>query len=370
MTTRFIPDFKIQPKILVVDDQEANLFAINSLLKSLKVDVDLVNSGKAAIAKVIRENYALILLDVQMPELDGFDTAEIIKNNANSALTPIIFITAFHNNVESIHRGYESGGSAYLSKPIDAKVLMSKVNLFLDQFREKEKIKLLCEQLNKSNQELSNFAQIASHDLREPLRGIRNNINFFIEDFCADIPDEGKKRLDRTLFLIQKLDNLVASLSTFSQASIMNEAMGEVNLNSLVRDIADSIIYSKENLKIEVTIEPNLPIIHGDRTKIGELFRNLISNGTKYNDHEVIEILVGYNYQKNAFYVEDNGIGISKEHHMTVFDIFKRLHKDDKYGEGTGAGLSICKKIVELHGGTIWIESEEGKGTTFWFTLS
>ena len=229
------------------------------------------------------------------------------------------------------------------------------------------------EELNQSNKELDDFAYIASHDLKEPLRGIHNFSNFLLEDYSDKLDDDGRSKLETLMRLTRRMETLIDSLLQFSRLGRVDLGLDRVDLNQVVAEILDSLAISLREDGIEVRMPRPLPTVEADRVRVGEIFHNLIVNAMKYNDKPEKWIEVGWREQEGGapvFYVRDNGIGIPEKHHDAVFRIFKRLHGRDKYGGGTGAGLTIVKKIVERHRGRIWLESSAGEGTTFYFTLS
>ena len=238
-------------------------------------------------------------------------------------------------------------------------------------------IKQAAEDLERSNKELDDFAYIASHDLKEPLRGINNYAAFMIEDHGDNLDEEGREKLETMRRLCGRMEDLINTLLTYSRVGRLDLAIEPTDLNVVVHDIIDSVHVRLEEENVDVRIPKPLPTITCDRARIGEVFRNLVTNAMKYNDKDERWIEIGhgpYNgtdeaVDGDAYYVRDNGIGIREKHMDSVFRIFKRLHGRDKYGGGTGAGLTIVKKIVERHGGHIWVESEYGKGTTFYFTI-
>jgi light-regulated signal transduction histidine kinase (bacteriophytochrome) len=227
-------------------------------------------------------------------------------------------------------------------------------------------------ELERSNKELDAFAYIASHDLKEPLRGIHNYSNFLMEDYGDILNSEGKEKLITLIRLTQRMEDLIDSLLHFSQLGRADISMQPNNLNDLVHRILDMLSVRIEESGVEIRIPKPLPTVYCDRVQLGEVFSNLITNAIKYNDkpHKWIEIgYLDHPTQQIAFYIQDNGIGIREKHFESIFRIFKRLHSPSKYGGGTGAGLTIAKKIVERHGGQIWLESTYGEGSIFYFTL-
>ncbi|WP_427158240.1 ATP-binding protein [Aliinostoc sp. HNIBRCY26] len=227
-------------------------------------------------------------------------------------------------------------------------------------------------ELERSNKELDAFAYIASHDLKEPLRGIHNYSNFLMEDYGNIINAEGKDKLITLIRLTQRMEDLIDSLLHFSRLGRANLSMQPTNLNDVVHRILDMLRVRIEESGVEIRIPRPLPTVYCDRVQLGEVFSNLITNAIKYNDkpHKWIEIgYLDHSTRQITFYIQDNGIGIREKHFDSIFRIFKRLHGPSKYGGGTGAGLTIAKKIVERHGGQIWLESTYEEGSIFYFTL-
>ncbi|MBH8575133.1 GAF domain-containing protein [Nostocaceae cyanobacterium CENA369] len=228
-------------------------------------------------------------------------------------------------------------------------------------------------ELERSNNELDAFAYIASHDLKEPLRGIHNYSNFLIEDYGETINAEGKAKLLTLMRLTQRMEDLIDSLLHFSRLGRVDLSMQETDLNSVISQSLDLLSARIEEMNVEIRIPRLLLTVYCDRIQVGEVFNNLIANAIKYNDKAEKWIEIGYIDNPAApvtFYVRDNGIGIREKHFEAIFRIFKRLHGPSKYGGGTGAGLTIAKKIVERHRGKIWVESTYGRGSTFYFTLA
>ncbi|WP_244329102.1 ATP-binding protein [Tolypothrix sp. PCC 7910] len=230
-------------------------------------------------------------------------------------------------------------------------------------------------ELQRSNDELDAFAYIASHDLKEPLRGIHHYSSFLIEDYGNTLDEEGKSRLRTLIRLTQRMENLIDSLLHFSRLGRVELDIQPTDLNDLVQRVLDVLSARIQESGAVIRIPRPLPTIMCDRVQVSEIFTNLIANGIKYNDKSEIWVEVGYldpvsiYQQSTTFYVRDNGIGIRDRHFESIFRIFKRLHGPTQYGGGTGAGLTIAKKVVERHGGNIWVESTYGEGSTFYFTL-
>ena len=258
------------------------------------------------------------------------------------------------------------------------------VGILLRKADELAKVNL---ELERSNDDLDSFAYIASHDLKEPLRGIHNYSSFLMEDYGETLNSDGVSKLETLMRLTKRMENLIDSLLHYSRLGRTELSLHNTDLNDVVNNAVD-VIRISQNKDVDIRIPRKLPTIECDTTQISELFSNLISNGLKYNDKtekwveigfinpivDVEEYQLLYTHSSDCeppiiFYVKDNGIGIRAKHLETVFRIFKRLHAPNRYGGGTGAGLTIVKKIVERHGGTIWLESTFKGGSTFYFTL-
>jgi len=246
------------------------------------------------------------------------------------------------------------------------------VDIVLRQTDELANINL---ELERSNNELDAFAYIASHDLKEPLRGIHNYATFLLEDYQDALQEDGAEKLQTLVRLTKRMESLIDSLLKFSRLGRQELQMQPIDLNKLLWETVEIFRMNPQWEDCTISIPRPLPIIRGDRVLIEEIFSNLISNAFKYNNQSDKLAEIGWresdvpDSETVTLYVRDNGIGIRDRHLESVFRIFKRLHAAGKYGGGTGAGLTIVKKIVERHGGTIWVESVYKQGTTFLFTL-
>jgi chemotaxis family two-component system sensor kinase Cph1 len=241
-----------------------------------------------------------------------------------------------------------------------------------------EELARLNAELERSNRDLDAFAFSASHDMKEPLRGINHYVTFLLEDYADRLDAEGVERLESLGRLSRRLEALVESMFRYSRLGRAELARDEVDLNVLVEETVDLHRIMLEESGATVAVPRPLPAVRGDRAQLGQLLANLVTNAAKYNAKPLKSIEVGCREPAGGdggprrspeFYVKDDGIGIPEKHHQAVFRLFKRLHGRDKFGGGTGAGLAFCKKIVERHGGAIWVESSPGGGAMFVFTL-
>lgn len=236
-----------------------------------------------------------------------------------------------------------------------------------------DELALMNTELQRSNEELDSFAYVASHDLKEPLRGIHNYANFLMEDYADTLDENGVVKLETLVRLTQRMEDLINSLLHFSRLGRAELVRRKIDLNELVRQVIATLAIARPQDKVEFRIPQPLPEIECDRAQVIELLTNLIGNGIKYNNKAKKWVEIGTLADSPlppTFYIRDNGIGISQDHLDKIFQIFRRLHGRDEFGGGTGAGLTIARKIVERHGGKIWVESTPGRGSTFYFRLS
>jgi len=240
-----------------------------------------------------------------------------------------------------------------------------------------EKGKLYEETIQKSleierrNKELDDFTYVVSHDLKEPLISVEGFSKILLADYGEIIQDEGKEYLNSMVGATTRMKKLIDDLLMLSRVGRLTESFKPIALTHLLQKIKREMEFILTGKNINIIIQENLPTVYGSETHLKILFNNLISNAVKFNNSPVPTVQIGLQNTENntyLFYVKDNGIGIEKEFYEKIFMIFQRLHRREEY-EGTGAGLTIVKKIIELHKGNIWVESEAGKGSTFYFTL-
>ena len=247
-----------------------------------------------------------------------------------------------------------------------------------------EQIAQLNAELLRSNEELDAFAYVASHDLKEPLRGIYKYAHQLIEAEPAE-PEATRSRLDSIMRLALRMDNLLDSLLHFSQLGHADLRLENVDLNEVLAEALEMIGSRTPDPATAIAVPRPMPVAACDPVRLREVFVNLLSNALKYNDKPIRQLEVGYFGPKEAgrpldfpasaagqtlYYVKDNGIGIESRHFEQVFKVFKRLHGLGEFGGGTGAGLTIVRMLIQRHGGEIWLESKPGHGCTFYFSLS
>ena len=356
--------------ILAVDDHPENLLALESVLKDLGQNVVTAGSGKEALLRVLDMDFAVILLDVQMPGMDGFETAAMIRQREKSHLTPIIFVTASLSDRDShMFKGYQHGAVDYLFKPFAPEILRSKVAVFVELDQKRHELMLRNEELRRSNEALEQFAYVASHDLREPLRKMAGFSQLLERRYKGKLDEEADRLISYIVDGAARLQNLIADLLDFSRVGSSRAQWSVVQTATILERVMENLGVLIQESRAVITHD-DLPPVRGDSSQLVQLFQNLVANALKFRGTEPPVVHVGVRPGDDfwEFSVRDNGIGISPQYFPQIFELFKRLHSKEQY-PGTGIGLAICKKVVENHGGKIWVESRPGAGSTFFFTL-
>lgn len=363
-------------KCLLVDDTEDNLIALEALLRRDGLEILTARSGSEALELLLKHDVALALLDVQMPEMDGYEVASYTRANPATQDVPIIFVTATHETEATLLRGYGTGAVDFLFKPIDPYILRSKVQVFLDLYvgrralaQEVEIRTRIQADLELANQALQHFTYAASHDLRAPLRAVSGMLEALDEEVGAGLEPNARQFLDRARKAGDRMRSLLDSLLVYAKLQ-RPVSLSAVDCAALVRqvqgDLAEPLSHAMGTLHIG-----ELPAVRGDHDRLYQLFLNLVGNAIKFRrkDHPpTIEVTAEDKGAEIAFCVKDDGIGVASSKRAYVFEAFHRLNSPSVY-EGSGLGLAICQQVVQQHGGKIWLESEEGRGSRFCFTL-
>ncbi len=406
------------PKILLVDDREDNLLSMESILESDGYGFIKATSGRQALKILLAEfDFALILMDVKMPNLNGFETAALIYEREKLKHIPIIFITANNYGDEYIFKGYRAGAVDYIYKPVNPELLRAKVSVFIDLYRKNQRL-LLQEQklvainrnlemeinerktseqkiielnyrllenisrLESANKDLDLFAFMASHDLQAPLRKVRMFSDRLFVKYGDQFDEGAKTYLSRIQQECKRMQELINDILEFSKISVDKELFEEVDMNMLVCQVLAELEPVAHEKKAHIILEtlPSLPV---NLILMRLLFTNIIGNALKYStkrEEPVIRIYSEINNAGNGLnnketenrfcriFIEDNGIGFDQKYAEEIFDMFRRLHPSSIY-EGTGIGLALCKKIAEKHAGFISARSRINEGATFIISL-
>ncbi|ELR73924.1 two-component hybrid sensor and regulator [Fulvivirga imtechensis AK7] len=368
---------KIRPKILMVDDRRENLIALERLLKEIEVDLYPATSGNEALRLTLHHDFALALLDIQMPEMDGYELAGLLRQDEKTSRIPFIFISAIYTDHINVFKGYEKGAFSYITKPFEPKILINKVKFFMEKFQHEEALRCAHEALEQhvkdlknANEELRSFSYSVSHDLRAPLRVISGYSNILLEDYGAKLDDEGKKIVNTIVRNTNKMSNLIDDILNFSRLTRQDKMLQNVNMNELVDTVFGELTEHLSERTIKYT-RTDLQPAYGDKTMIRQLISNLLGNAIKYTGpckKALIEVGGSREGKEYIYYVKDNGVGFDDQYKEKLFGVFQRLHKETEF-EGTGIGLAIANKVVRHHGGRIWGESKPDQGATFFFTL-
>lgn len=402
----------MHPKILLVDDREDNLLSIEAILQPNGYTFVKANSGRQALKILLTEfDFAMILMDVKMPNLNGFETASLIYEREKLKHIPIIFITANNFGDENMFRGYQTGAVDYIYKPINPDVLRAKVGVLVELYK---KTRLLHEQeqkliainrsleneindrkaseakviqlnrqllqnitsLESANKDLEQFAFMASHDLQEPLRKILMFSDRLFQKH-KDILQDDVKLIDKIQNSAQRMQALIIDILAFSRLSVDKIDFVATDLRQLVSDIINDIDDEVQAKKANIVVD-ELPVLSVNPRLMHMLFHNLISNALKYCKSDTcpsikVASVNGVTMQNRdkkycQIYVEDNGIGFDEKYAVEIFGMFKRLHHSSEFS-GTGIGLALCKKIVEQHNGYITAQSQVNKGSKFIISL-
>jgi signal transduction histidine kinase len=366
-----------KPRVLLVDDVEANLVALCALLDDMDCELVRASGGNEALRQMLKREFAVMLLDVQMPGMDGFEVAQHARSHPSTREVPIIFLTATHENEQGMLRGYGTGAVDFLWKPLNPDVLRAKVRVFLDLYLSRRRLadevaahERTLSALQLANEALRHFTNAASHDLKAPLRTLRGFLHALSDDLGERVDAQARDYLERSLRAAERMDSLLDSLLNYARLQ-RPIALDDIDCATLCAQVRSDLGERIERSGAHVELGP-LPRVRGDADRLYQLFLNLIGNAVKFRRSSTTPQVVVSADKRNGewlFSIADNGIGIDAKHRAVVFDAFRRLHKESSY-EGSGLGLAICKQIVEQHGGRIWVESELGKGSRFCFSIS
>jgi len=395
--------------ILIVDDKRENILPLKKILELHRLESEEAVSGEEALKKTLQKNYSLIILDVQMPGMDGFEVAEALAGSSRTRDIPIIFLSAINKEKRYITKGYESGGVDYITKPADPDLFILKVKTFLKLYHQQTELKdvrdLLAkeieirkdtqenlevkvaertaelqqknQELELNNHELQQFAWVVSHDLKEPIRKIEIFVKL-IGERCLNDEANGPFYVHRTILAAERMNNLINDLLAYSRLSSPVESE-TCDLNEIVAEVNTDLEHLFDEKRGTIRIHGELPEVIGVPSQLRQVFQNLIGNALKFAKSDTppeIDIVAdrvdALDFQAKSnpdgayhrIIVKDNGIGFDQEYTEKIFTLFQRLHHKDVY-EGTGIGLSIARKIIEKHQGLITGESKDGSGASF-----
>jgi two-component system, sensor histidine kinase and response regulator len=378
------PDPSAPPTILLVDDRRENLLAYRGILGDMEARLLEAASGEEALRCLLRNPVALILLDVQMPGMDGFETATLIRQNPRFEHTPILFVTAGDKTEAKQVEGYDAGAVDFLFKPLIPAILHSKVRVFLDLHRKTEQLKVQAleaeaaarkleeqaRELARSNEELEQYAYIISHDLQQPVRVIVSFLDLLSQRCAGELDAEAEQFIRFTVDAASRMSEQLSGLLAHARVRTgAGEPPVAVDCQEVLQGVRENLQLMIDESGATVTVEP-LPTVAGYPNLLLQLFQNLVQNAIKFRSDAPPRVEVSATRQGSAwcFEVRDNGIGFDPQFASRIFEIFQRLHTREEF-DGTGMGLAIARKIVEAHGGTLWAKSQRGAGARFLFTI-
>ncbi len=378
--------------ILMVDDDPANLTALESILECLGQNVIKASSGKEALRCLLDKDFAAILLDVQMPDMNGIETAAMIRERERSRHIPIIFLTGVVKTAEMMFKGYSAGAVDYLMKPIVSGILRAKVEVFVELAlarqklqeeiaerarvaKEISKLNMVLEQSNKdlaaANSDLEAFGYSISHDLRAPLRHIQGFARILETSAAGKLDDTERENLGKIRDAAARMSQMIEDLLTFARIGRAELRRNPVAMDALVEETLSQLQPDLDHRNVIWDVQP-LPEVLGDRNLLRHVWANLVGNALKYSrprDPAKIEISAIVQDSEVIFQVRDNGVGFDMNYADRLFGVFQRLHTDKQF-EGTGIGLANVRRIVQRHGGRTWAESRDGEGATFYFSMT
>jgi hypothetical protein len=413
--------------ILIVDDRQDKRLAMETIIADLGQNIVQASSGREALRHLLNMEFAVILLDVNMPVMDGFETAVLIRERKSLENVPIIFVSAVSDTETHVSRGYSLGAVDYILTPIVPEILRAKVAVFVELYKTTKQVRLQAEdlhmahseleirvtqrtaelavanealqveirerehaeeslrqlnlkleervsdrtaELRTANQELEAFSYSIAHDLRAPFRQIHGYVELLQEDFAADLPPEAQNYLKRIGSKSREMGQMVDDLLKLFGVARQQFDFAEVNLNDLVKEVVENMQEAALDRHIVWEIG-DLPTLTCNYGLMRQVFDNLVSNAVKYTRHRNpahIEIGCSRTEHEDTMFVRDNGVGFDMGLAERLFGVFQRLHRVEEI-EGTGVGLALASRIIRKHGGRIWAEGKVDQGATFSFTL-
>ena len=364
--------------ILIVDDTPENLISLKKVREKHDFEVDTAASGEEALKKVLKNSYVLIILDVQMPGMDGFEVAEAISGYSKAKETAIIFLSAANTEFKFIAKGYSSGGLDYITKPVDMNILLLKVKTF---YRIYDQSRVLIEMQNKLLAEIETrkeaerkkdeFISIASHELKTPLTSVKGYVQLLERSINKGDTATVLKHLGKAQVQLEKLNTLIADLLDISkiESGKIKFNMQEFSIDHLIENLIEVMQQSNPDFTINRKGNANC-VIYGDEMRIEQVLVNFLTNAIKYSPGTAeIDLTVNVNGNELYVAVKDFGIGMSPDQQKNVFDKFYRVEETSQRFPGLGIGLYISSEIITRHNGQVGLKSESGNGSEFYFII-
>lgn len=358
-------------KILIVEDSIADRKLYKRFLQRDRQDFEIyeVDNAAAGMDFLSRHVVDCIILDYYLPDMDGLSFIEKFKEESLNPETAIVMVTG-QGSEQTAVQAMKSGAADYINKnSITQGFFLHTILNAIERAQLRKQVRQYQESLEHSNQSLSDFAHTVSHDLKAPLRRMMSFCKLLEEESGDRLDEQAQQYIERISANARRMQKFIDDLLAYSGVLHSHEELKVTDLNATVKEVIEVLDPQIQEFHAHITVE-ELPALPVYPTKIRQLFLNLISNAIKYHGERrpVIRIGCESTGEKYTFIVQDNGLGIAPSFHEEIFRAFERLHSHDAI-EGTGLGLSICQKVLDQHGGDIWVESEEGKGAKFFFTL-
>lgn len=357
----------MKPHILLVDDRPENLLSLTAWLEADDRVIVTASGGNEALSLLVRQEFALVLLDVQMPGMSGFEVAELMRGSAKTRDVPIIFVTAGDPQSKNAAVGYGAGAVDYLTKPVNPEILASKVDVFLRLYRQRLQIQQQADVIEARNRDLEEFARIVAHDLKEPLRLVSSFLTLVAEN---PHDEEETQYINFAIKGSVRMAERIDALLRYARAGRDEMRIKRVPLADVVGIVRRDLSVAIREAGATVVAE-DLPDVDADQGTLEHVIQNLIANAVKFRDPSrppIITVSATPSTVGWEVAVADNGIGFEPQYGERIFKVFSRLHAQGRY-DGSGIGLAVCQRIIERHGGRIWAEGELGSGATFRFTL-
>ncbi len=409
-------DAEFPASVLIVDDRRENLLALEAALEGLAQHVVSASSGREALRQALDQDFAVILLDVRLPEMSGFETASLLRSRDRTRHTPIIFLTAIDKDDTQVSQGYRLGAVDYIFKPADPDILRAKVGVFLDLYRKTKQIEILnrsleqrvrqrtreleaanrelerevrereraeaevralnaelearvqarTAELESANEELRAFSYSVSHDLRAPLRKIESFCQLLEDEYGHKLDDPARDYIERMRFNSMRMGDLIEEILKLSRISRESMDLELVDVSAMAREVVNELRHGDPDRKVSVEIEDGMKVV-ADRALLRVVLDNLFSNAWKFTgrcDDPCIEMYRIPDDHRDVFALRDNGAGFRMEHSDKLFQPFQRLHAASDF-PGTGIGLAIVNRIMRRHGGEVSATGKENEGATF-----
>lgn len=362
--------------LLLVDDLEENLLALEALLKQDGVVCMKARSGDEALELLLVNDFALALVDVQMPGMTGFELAEFMRGSESARHIPIIFITAGSADQQRRFRGYEAGAVDFIQKPVEPDILKSKANVFIELYRQRleilahrDELKAYAQALHAADRRKNEFIAMLGHELRNPVMAFKAGLQLLQRQTDVERKAEIQGRMEVQAHHLARLIEDLLDVARIDQGKISLKRE-RVTVQSIIESAVDTSRPKIDAGRHDLTVEaPEAPVwLDGDFTRLSQVVSNLLTNAAKYTPAEgTIRLSACVDEARVRIEIADNGIGVPRDMHSRIFDLFAQSKgPDDRSRDGLGIGLALVRQLVEMHDGVIELQSEgPGEGSRF-----